>query len=201
MGLRPTHLGYGYQDLLTAIRLVDVVLGRAMTVVVDTKLFKGNLFDDLTSTWRTGSRERLQIKHTADERELTLDSFTGDRRGLRLDKVIASIDQDLRDHAGVSFRLVLRDQKPNDPDLISVLVPLDASADPGPALQGLSSTRLRFDAAALRATDPWRSSPARSRRGTASRVRGAPGRRGLARVLARHPQPRAGRARAASPGR
>ncbi len=161
MGLRPTDLGYGNQDLLTAIRLVDVVLGRAMTVVVDTKLFKGNLFDDLTSAWRTGSRERLQIKHTADERELTLDSFTGDRRGLRLDKVIASIDQDLRDHAGVSFRLVLRDQKPNDPDLIRVLVPLDASADPGPALQGLSSTRLRFDAAALRATDPWRSVTAR----------------------------------------
>jgi hypothetical protein len=42
-------------------------LGRAMTVVVDTKLFKGDLFDDLTSTWRTGGRERLQIKHTTDE--------------------------------------------------------------------------------------------------------------------------------------
>ena len=158
MGLRPTHLGYGYQDLLTAIRLVDVVLGRATTVVVDTKMFKGDLFDDLTSTWRTGGRERLQIKHTVHEQELTLDSFTDDRRGLRLDKLVAAVDQDLHDHTDTSYRLVLRDTEPTDPDLTMVLVPVDPSTDPGPVLQGLSSTRMRFDAAALRATEPWRSS-------------------------------------------
>ena len=158
MGLRPTHLGYGYQDLLTAIRLVDVVLGRATTVVVDTKMFKGDLFDDLTSTWRGGGRERLQIKHTAEERELTLDSFTGDRRGLRLNKVLNSINEDLRGHTDTSYRLVLRDMPPNEPDLTTVLVPVDPSRDPGPVMQGLSSSRMRFDAAALLATAPWRAS-------------------------------------------
>jgi len=158
MGLRPTHLGYGYQDLLTAIRLVDVVLGRATTVVVDTKMFEGDRFDDLTSAWRTGGRERLQIKHTADERELSQKDFRSDRRGLRLDKVVASVVQDLRDHTDTTYRLVLRDLQPNDPDLTTVLVPADPTTDPGPVLHGLSSTRMRFDAAALHATDPWRSS-------------------------------------------
>ncbi|MCH6165155.1 AAA family ATPase [Pseudonocardia alaniniphila] len=127
-------------------------------MVVDTKLFKGDLFDDLTSTWRSGSRERLQIKHTADERELTLDSFTADRRGLRLDKVLISINEDLRDHTDTSYRLVLRDMPPNQADLATVLVPVDPGRDPGPVLQGLSSSRMRFDAARLRATAPWRSS-------------------------------------------
>lgn len=158
MGLRPTHLGYGYQDLLTAIRLVDVVLGRATTVVVDTKMFEGDRFDDLTSAWRTGGRERLQIKHTADERDLSPKDFRSDRRGLRLDKVVTSVVQDLRDHTDSTYRLVLRDMQPNDPDLTAVLVPADATTDPGPVLHGLSSTRMRFDAVALRATDPWRSS-------------------------------------------
>jgi hypothetical protein len=158
MGLRPTHVGYGYQDLLTAIRLVDVVLGRATTVVVDTKMFEGDRFDDLTSSWRTGGRERLQIKHTADERELTLESFTGDRRGLQLDKVVASVIHDLRDHTDTSYRLVVRDAEPNDPALTRVLAPVAPNADPGPVAPGMSSTRMRFDAATLRAVDPWRSS-------------------------------------------
>jgi hypothetical protein len=90
MGLRPTHLGYAYQDLLTALRLVDLMLGRATTVIVDTKAFKGDRFDDVTSVWATGGRQRLQIKHTAHERELTSASFTGDRRGLQLDEIVTS---------------------------------------------------------------------------------------------------------------
>jgi hypothetical protein len=123
MGLRPTHLGYAYQDLLTALRLVDLMLGRATTVIVDTKAFKGDRFDDVTSVWATGGRQRLQIKHTAHERELTSASFTGDRRGLQLDEIVTSIDKDLRDHPGTSYRIVLRDREPQEPDLSTVLMP------------------------------------------------------------------------------
>jgi len=157
MGLRPTHLGYAYQDLLTALCLVDLMLGQATTVVVDTKAFKGDLFDDVTSERGSGGRQRLQIKHTTHERQLTSGSFTGDRRGLQLDEIITSIDKDLHDHPGTSYRIVLRDKEPQEPDLTAVLMPVDPGADPGPVLYGLTSTRMRFDAEALLATDPWRS--------------------------------------------
>jgi hypothetical protein len=157
MGLRPTHLGYAYQDLLTALRLVDLMLGRATTVIVDTKAFKGDLFDDVTSEWGFGDRQRLQIKHTANERQLTSDSFMGDRRGLQLDEIVTSIDKDLRDHPGTSYRIVLRDTEPQEPDLTAVLMRVAPSTDPGPVLHGLTSTRMRFDPEALLAADPWRS--------------------------------------------
>src|SRR4051812_43839061 len=157
MGLRPTHLGYAYQDLLTALRLVDLMLGRATTVIVDTKAFKGDRFDDVTSVWAAGGRQRLQIKHTAHERDLTSDSFTGDRRGLQLDGIVSSIDEDLGDYPGTSYRIVLRDRQPQEPDLRTVLMQVDPSTDPGPVLHGLTSTRMRFDPDALLAADPWRS--------------------------------------------
>ena len=49
MTLAPVHRGYAYQDLFTASRLVDVLVGDASEVVVDRKLFAGDRFDDLTS--------------------------------------------------------------------------------------------------------------------------------------------------------
>src|SRR3954451_15132464 len=149
MGLRPTHLGYAYQDLLTALCLVDLMLGQATTVVVDTKAFKGDLFDDVTLEGGSGGRQRLQIKHTTHERQLTSGSFTGDRRGLQLDEIVTSIDKDLQDHPGTSYRIVLRDKEPQEPDLTAVLMPVDPGADPGPVLYGLTSTLMRFDAEAL----------------------------------------------------
>lgn len=71
---------------------------------------------------------------------------------LRLDKVLNSINEDMRDHTDTSFRLVLRDLPPNEADLTRALVPINPIRDPGPVSQGLSSSRMRFDAAALRAT-------------------------------------------------
>lgn len=155
MGLRPTHLGYAYQDLLTAVRLVDLAMGRAKSVLVDTKLFAGDRFDDITSEWSTGSRERLQIKHTDHDRALSADSFTKDVRGLRLDHLFSSIALDLESRPGTSHRLVVRDTEPSDADLAKILVQVGPDSDPGPTLHGLSSTRFRFDAAALRANAPW----------------------------------------------
>ncbi|MEV4158618.1 hypothetical protein [Nonomuraea dietziae] len=42
MGLRPTHLGYAYQDLLTALSLVNLAVRRANSVLVDRKMFTGD---------------------------------------------------------------------------------------------------------------------------------------------------------------
>ncbi|MER6194887.1 ATP-binding protein [Streptomyces cyaneofuscatus] len=156
MGLRPTHLGYAYQDLITALRLVDLAVGRATSVLVDTKLFTGDRFDDITCEWGTSSRERLQIKHTDHDRALSLESFTKDNRSLRLDLLFSSMEHDLTSHPGASHRLVVRDTEPEDPELTRVLRPVHTNADPGPALHGLSSKRFRFDAAALRAHAPWK---------------------------------------------
>ncbi|MET8925207.1 AAA family ATPase [Streptomyces sp. NPDC004623] len=156
MGLRPTHLGYAYQDLLTALRLVDLAVGRANSLLVDTKMFTGDRFDDITCEWSTGSRERLQIKHTDYDRALSLESFTKDKRGLRLDLLFSSMDHNFTSDPGSSHRLVVRDMQPEDPELTRVLRPVHASTDPGPALHGLSSKRFRFDAAALRAHAPWK---------------------------------------------
>ncbi|MBT1094207.1 ATP-binding protein [Streptomyces sp. Tu102] len=156
MGLRPTHLGYAYQDLLTALRLVDLAAGLARSVVVDTKMFPGDRFDDITCEWSAGSRDRLQIKHTDHKRALSAESFTKDTRGLRLDLLFACVERGLAAHPGTLHRLVVRDTQPDDPELTRVLGPLSAGTDPGPALHGLSSKRFRFDAAALRAHDPWR---------------------------------------------
>ncbi|MFJ9154298.1 AAA family ATPase [Streptomyces sp. NPDC102270] len=157
MGLRPTHLGYAYQDLLTALRLVDLAVGHARSVVVDTKMFAGDRFDDITCEWGTGRRERLQIKHTDHDRALSAKSFIKDSRGLRLDLLFSSIDRDLTSQPATSHRLVVRDTEPDEPDLMRVLRPVSSSSDPGPALYGLSSKRFSFDAAALRAHDPWKS--------------------------------------------
>ncbi|MER6625428.1 ATP-binding protein [Streptomyces sp. NPDC000931] len=156
MGLRPTHLGYAYQDLLTAVRLVDLAVGRARSVVVDTKMFRGDRFDDITCEWGAGGRERLQIKHTEHDRALSAESFTKDSRGLRLDLLFSSMDHDLTAHPGSSHRLIVRDTEPEVPELTQVLRPFSASTDPGPALHGLSSRRFRFDAAVLRAREPWK---------------------------------------------
>ncbi|MFB6628129.1 AAA family ATPase [Streptomyces sp. NPDC056374] len=157
MDLRPTHLGYAYQDLLTALRLVDLAVGRAWSVLVDTKMFAGDRFDDITCDWADGGRERLQIKHTDHDRALSLKSFTEDRRGLRLDLLLSSVSSGLASHPGTSHRVVVRDTDPDDPGLSRVLQPLRAGDDPGPALRGLNGRRSRFDSAALREHEPWRS--------------------------------------------
>ena len=65
MNLRPTHLGYAYQDVLTAICLIDVALGNADRIVVDSKLFDTDRFDDLTCEWRGGARVRKHSRGRA----------------------------------------------------------------------------------------------------------------------------------------
>jgi hypothetical protein len=76
MDLRATHHGYAYQDLITGIALVDLMLGTAVGITVDTKGFTGDRFDDLNIIYRAGQRVRIQIKHTTQDRELAKDTFT-----------------------------------------------------------------------------------------------------------------------------
>jgi hypothetical protein len=151
--LTAAHRGYEYQDLLVACRLVDVLLGSVVQANVDEKLTADDRFDDLTTIDLDGGRERTQFKHTGNaDRPLSLETFTTEARGLRLDFVIASI---LADRSGPGrnaitflYRIVLRDSSPSNPDLTAVLRPL-AEGDPGPFISGCSTRRFRFDAAAL----------------------------------------------------
>ena len=95
--LAPAHRGYEYQDLLVACRFVDILLGIVIEVHCDEKSFVDDRFDDLTTIDVAGNRERTQFKHTDnDDRPLTLATFTTDNRGLRLDRLLASmlIDRD-----------------------------------------------------------------------------------------------------------
>jgi hypothetical protein len=150
--LRGAHLGYEYQDLLVAARSVDVLLGTVVAMVVDTKLFADDLFDDLTTVDDCGLRERTQIKHTAsDDVALALETFTTDRRDLLLSRLVRSAIAD-RDGPGKGstcqrYRVVVRDSRPTDPRLQKVLRP--PSHDPGPFLPNLRTLRMQFDSGAL----------------------------------------------------
>lgn len=150
MSLRPTHRGYAYQDLMTAIRLVDVALGSA-EVTVDAKSFAGDRFDDLTTEWFNHARERIQLKHTDIDRALSRATFTADRRDLRLDLLAALIP---KEPVGTTIHLVFREQE-LDEELGAVLLQLVATDDPGPVLSGLPTTRHRFDKSLLRTSKPW----------------------------------------------
>lgn len=155
MNLRATHYGYAYQDLITGIALVDLVLGTAEHITVDTKGFTGDRFDDLTIGYRTGRRVRIQIKHTTLDRELSKDSFSGDRRSLRLDLLFGALLSDLEQHSGTTYRVIVRDGNPDD-DLAVVLKPVDAAGDPGDPLPGVATRRFKFNPTALQETEPGR---------------------------------------------
>jgi len=145
--LAAAYRGYEYQDLLVALRLVDVLLGTVTTPLVDAKLVSDDRFDDLTTVDTAGHRVRTQFKHRENAAQpLSLTTFTRDGRDLRLDRLVACAIAD-RDGPGAraptaSFRLVLRDSRPTDAVLLSVLVP--ATPDPGPFAPGLPSVRYRF---------------------------------------------------------
>ncbi len=155
MNLRATHYGYAYQDLITGIALVDLVLGTAESITVDTKGFAGDRFDDLTIGYGAGRRVRVQIKHTILDRELSKDSFSGDGRSLRLDLLFGALLSDLDNHPGTAYRVIVRDGNP-DEDLAAVLKPIDATEDPGDPLPGVATRRFKFDPTALQETEPWK---------------------------------------------
>ena len=147
MSLAAAYQGYEYQDLLTAVRLVDVMLGSITAIYVDQKFVPDDRFDDLTTIDDSLRRERVQIKHTeSDDRPIALTTFARDTRSLRLDRIIAAAIADRhgpgKNATESSFRIVLRDLPPSNSPLVALLAP--ARRDPGPFLPGLASVRMRF---------------------------------------------------------
>ncbi|RFA06548.1 hypothetical protein B7R54_19490 [Subtercola boreus] len=146
-GLAHAHRGYQYQDLISAIALVDVLLQRNVDTVIDRKLFPGDLFDDLTISAASG-RQRLQLKHSSDPTaELKLATFSGNSRGVRLDLVISTL---LKERAAFPesaettlYRLVFTEKLPGSGDLNDLLYPVTLSIDS--PLLGLGSTLRHFD--------------------------------------------------------
>lgn len=155
MNLRVTHQGYAYQDLITGIALVDLLLGTAVRITVDTKGFQGDRFDDLTITYRSGRRVRIQIKHTAQDRELAKATFSADGRSLKLNKLFDSLLQDLAQEPRTTYRVVVRDGGP-DEDLATVLKPVKVADDPGDPLLGVATHKYKFYPQLLRESAPWK---------------------------------------------
>jgi NACHT domain len=155
MNLRATHHGYAYQDLITGIALVDLMLGTAVGITVDTKGFTGDRFDDLSIIYRAGRRVRIQIKHTTQDRVLAKDAFSADGRSLKLNKLLDSLLHDLAEEPGTSYRVIVCDGGP-DEDLAKVLKPVDPANDPGDPLPGVTTRRFRFDPQLLRYSKPWK---------------------------------------------
>lgn len=154
MSLGPTHHGYFYQDLITAVALVDLLLGTAETITVDTKGFDTDRFDDVNITYADKTRIRLQIKHTTTDRQLSKETFSQDGRNLKLNKVLDSLLRDLATSPATTYRIIVRDQEPDDA-LAVVLLPVSQSGRPADPLPGITTVKFRFDPAALRAHKPW----------------------------------------------
>ncbi|QFY11512.1 hypothetical protein GBF35_37435 [Nonomuraea phyllanthi] len=164
--LQAAHRGYEYQDLLSASRLIDLMLGTLSAAYVDVKQVDDDRFDDLTVITVDGRRERIQFKHTDnDDKPLAMKTFTTDGRDLRLDRLVAAAVADRNgpgnSAADLAFRVVLRDTWPVDEALTAVLVP--AHPDPGPFVAGMETRRLRFDIDGLWPLDPAQAATGRSR--------------------------------------
>jgi hypothetical protein len=147
--LAPAHRGYEYQDILSACRLVDVILSSVTNIICDVYLVEDDRFDDLTATYLDGSRERTQFKHSEDSAQpLTTNHFTSDnKRNLKLDRLFAAMLAD-RNQSGnnTEYRLVIRNYGP-DSELNEFLDSCQQSSDP--FLRGMKTRRYRFNCAKL----------------------------------------------------
>ncbi len=125
MPLQNAHSGYEYQDIFTALRFVDVLLSRTSEVMVDVKLFRGDLFDDLTTVWHDERRTREQLKHSVSSRTLEKSMFTSTTRDCRLDMLVASaIEGNKNNPFGTittEYRLIMSDLEPTDSALTALL--------------------------------------------------------------------------------
>lgn len=155
MSLGSAHHGYYYQDLVTGVALVDLLLGVVKVVTVDTKGFDEDRFDDVNITYTDAARLRLQIKHTTSDRELSKKTFSQDGRSLKLNELLDSLLKDLAKFPDTTYRIVVRDKEPDD-DLAEVLKPVDPADEPADPLPGITTEKYRFAPDALRAHEPWK---------------------------------------------
>jgi hypothetical protein len=85
--LQAAHLGYEYQDLVSALATIDLLWDPQLEAIVDEKLVPEDRFDDLT-LHKAGLRHRIQFKHSSTPQPLTLATFTQDARSLKLNKLV-----------------------------------------------------------------------------------------------------------------
>lgn len=125
MALQNAHSGYEFQDIFAACRLVDTLLSRTLQVTVDVKLFKGDVFDDLTTIWSDERRAREQLKHSMSPKALERTIFTSAERDCRLDNLVASAVEDHKNNGGgptsSEYRLIMSDLEPTDTALTAIL--------------------------------------------------------------------------------
>lgn len=147
--LELAHRGYEYQDLLCAIFLVDLLLGRAKSIAVDQKRTEEDRFDDLRVVWPDDRNENFQFKRRETDGPLELSTFTNDGRRCLLSKLVLSVAKSAGSstETNETFRLVVTDGSPIDPLLASALIPPDD--DPGPFLPGQLTQRYRFKPSVL----------------------------------------------------
>lgn len=149
--LAPAHRGYQYQDVISAIALVDMLLLRTSETLVDRKLFRGDLFDDLTIIGNA-SRQRIQIKHSSDPEAILKPSvFSSDARGVQLDLLLQAVlaDRDTFPEAAdkSTYRLIFTERFPASGELADVLHP--ASLPNVLALSELGAEVRQFDGSEL----------------------------------------------------
>lgn len=150
-GLAPAHRGYQYQDLVSAVALVDTLLS-ADEAIIDRKLFSSDLFDDLTLT-NSSRRHRLQLKYSARANaELSLKLFGGSARGVRLDRVMSAILEDRatfpREADRTTYRIVFTEILSPSSELASLLTS-NGSSKVGWPLACLATRAWRFDSSRL----------------------------------------------------
>lgn len=148
----PMFRGYEYQDLITAILAVDVMLGEAVRIRVDQGFHDDDRFDDITLNRSDGMLQRIQVKHRSDgTTPFPLADFISDsRRKLSVDKLIQSAirTRSLKQVAAsdFEFRILLFDSPPVDERLLHCLVPINKSTESIIPSASTQRFHLKFDA-------------------------------------------------------
>jgi len=147
--------GYHYQDLLTALLAVDVLLGTTSRLHVETSWQPADLFDDVTTYHISGVVRRIQLKHFENLIPFPSQSLTSDRRGMRLDKIVQSILESRSSYEGdpndLEFRIITDSLDPEDGRLLSFLRP---EVDLESLIPKGSTTLYRLDIERLSQSDP-----------------------------------------------
>jgi len=123
--LRHTFKGYLYQDLVSALKIAETLLGRADRVVLDTKLHQFDVFDDV-SVWTGNRRVRRQVKHASDAaRMFEAADLRTHQSNTRVDVLCRSVLA-AGSACADEHRVCACWSEPSDADLKLLLVPTEA---------------------------------------------------------------------------
>jgi len=140
-GLTPAHRGYAYQDLVVALRLLDLLTGRAASVQVEDMHAVEDRFDDAKVTDASGLCTGIQIKHSTVDRQVERATFATNRRGLRLDNLVLGmlrVREAATTQTDFAFQIVTTDRAPSAPEAGSLFT--RASQSTADSLQRASSS-------------------------------------------------------------